>query len=110
MVKSIHGYLQRERKYSFRDEYEFVWRFAWGAANGEEGWWGWRKKVNEDEWKCLGIFAESEVLYRLEKHHSPLTDDDRLDLHLWLEHDGLVELVRNPMLSSAKKVKLVANK
>lgn len=114
--------LNREVKYRVRDHLEAFWRFDWGRAgpqmsgrhSGEknidgqpiEGWWAWRKKPGLD-WECLGSIAEAEILKRLEEHRKPLTDDDRIDLHLWLANEGWAVLAQE---KPSAKVKLFVQK
>lgn len=74
------------QEYRFRDDTESVWRFVHEAIAGRVGWWGWCKKPGMTKFLCMGLYSDSEVGRRVSQHWNLLTDDDRLDLHLWLKN------------------------
>jgi hypothetical protein len=75
--------------YEYQDENETFWRFSFEQIADEEGWWVWIRRPENKAFYCIGKFSEQEVLHRVEMAAKPLTQDDLIDLELWLAHGGL---------------------
>lgn len=75
--------------YHYYDKKEIKWSFRYQQLANDEGWFVWMTKPGQIE-ICIGRTTEDEIIQKL-KENPPLTIDDRIDLGLWLEHDGLDE-------------------
>lgn len=89
--------LDREQLYTLRDKMEVCWRFIWEPAPDMRGWFAWRKDPTMEKWVCIGTLSEDKVLYIVNSQPRPLTVDDSIDFHLWLqEYYGGQEAEDNP--------------
>ena len=76
------------RRYEFQDSQEVSWRFSFDEIGGEEGWWAWVKRPEASSFFCVGKISDQDLIKKLESA-PPLTQDDLIDLEMWLTHNGL---------------------
>lgn len=50
-----------------------------------KGWFAWRRDPSMDRWVCIGTLSDKRVLQVVNSQPSPLTLDDSIDFHIWLE-------------------------
>jgi hypothetical protein len=80
-------YLDVSKRYSYIDKNEVQWAFTYQDLATDKGWYVWRTMPGQTE-VCIGRIDEAEIVYRLGTN-PPLTQDDLIDLELWLSHGGL---------------------
>ena len=85
MKKSTNSIIFRNKEYKFIDSQEIIWKFVYKKILDNEGWWGWSKRPGQESFSCLGIFSERELSKRLDLNLRELSDDDKLDLILFLK-------------------------
>lgn len=84
-VESMH--LDLTEKYQYIDENEIRWVFSYQHLGDDEGWFAWMTRPGQIE-ICVGRVLASEVIERITKN-PPLTQDDLIDLELWIKSGGL---------------------
>jgi hypothetical protein len=83
--------LDISKKYQYQDRSECFWRFTFESIAGEEGWFAWLRRPNSEEYFCVGMLNEKDLMQRLNENPPPLGIDDLIDLEMWLIHNGLKE-------------------
>lgn len=83
--------LDIHKKYEFRDRSENFWRFTFESIAGEEGWFAWVRRANSEEYFCVGKIPEPQLIEKLTSNPNPLTEDDYIDLELWMKRSGFIE-------------------
>ena len=81
--------LNPNQQYKLRDSSEVCWKFVYEAIAGRLGWWGWYKAPGMSKYLCMGVYSAEDVERRVGEHALRLTDDDRIDLHLFLKNWNL---------------------
>ena len=79
--------LDTSKRYGYYDKKEVKWAFTYQDIANDEGWFAWMTRPGQVE-ICIGRVSEEEVIKRLEEN-PPLTQDDLIDLELWINHGGL---------------------
>jgi hypothetical protein len=83
--------LDAKKIYGCRTTDECHWRFKYESINTMEGirseWRAHRRRPGVTAWAPQGSYPEMEILQRLDDNNKPLTDDDRLDLMVFLYGD-----------------------
>jgi hypothetical protein len=79
--------LDISERYRYFDKNEILWVYSYQHIGDVEGWFAWVTKPGEKE-ICIGRVPESEVVNRIESNR-PLTQDDLIDLELWIKSGGL---------------------
>lgn len=79
------------QRFEFSDKAETFWRFGYETIAGEEGWFAWTRRANSEEYFCIGRISEVELIKRLETIPPALTQDDFIDLELWMKTGGLAQ-------------------
>ena len=74
-------------KYQYIDENEVKWVYSYQKLGDDEGWFVWMTRPGMLE-ICIGRADEAEVLKKITEH-PPLTQDDLIDLELWIKSGGL---------------------
>src|SRR5712692_1206648 len=95
-VVQLASKLDPRHKFGGQDKNETWWRFAWESIDAVVGWFAWRKVPGATEYLCIGPILESEILKILKTIPNKLSEDDLLDLELWLNRGGLEEYAPNP--------------
>ncbi len=75
-------------RYGFTDKFETHWRFSFEKLGGAQGWFAWVTKPGQHE-ICIGRIAEEDLNKKLQEIPTPLTQDDLIDLELWMKSGGL---------------------
>lgn len=75
--------------YEYQDALEIFWRFSYEKIGDEEGWFAWIRRPENEDYFCVGKISEKDLIKRLESTPGPLTQDDLIDLQLWLQHGGM---------------------
>jgi hypothetical protein len=86
-VEVLSVRLDISEKYHYFDKNETKWVYSYQKIGEVEGWFAWMTRPGEKE-MCIGRIAESEVLDKI-SHNLPLTQDDLIDLELWIKSGGL---------------------
>ena len=79
--------LDISRRYEYYDKKEIKWAFTYQHIANDEGWYVWMTRPGQIE-VCIGRTTEEEIVKKLEEN-PPLTQDDLIDLELWMSHGGL---------------------
>lgn len=79
--------LDTSERYHYIDKNEVQWAFVFAKVGDDEGWWTWMTRPGGLE-VCIGRLSEEEVRERIESN-PPLTQDDLIDLELWINSGGL---------------------
>ncbi len=81
--------LDISKKYEYQDKSEYFWKFTFESIAGEEGWFAWIRRPDSEDYFCIGKIAEQDIVKRFEENPPPLTQEDLIDLELWMSHGGL---------------------
>lgn len=79
--------LDTEKRYYYYDRNEVKWVFTYQDIANDQGWYVWTTRPGQIE-ICIGRMEEEEIIERLDAN-PPLTQDDLIDLELWMSHGGL---------------------
>ncbi len=94
------------QRYGFRDKNEVTWGFIYKVIGDDEGWFTFMQRPDSEKAMCIGRLPEAEVM-KLIAENPPLTQDDLIDLELWIKHhfqvDEYVPKERKPRKPRAKK-------
>lgn len=83
--------LDVSKRYSYYDRNEVKWLFTYQDIANDEGWFVWMTRPGQIE-ICVGRTTEEEIVEKL-KQNPPLTQDDLIDLELWMNHGGLDQYI-----------------
>lgn len=86
-IKEVVMELDVSKRYSYIDKKEVKWVFTYQTIATDEGWFVWRTAPGQIE-ICIGKTTEEEVAKAIAEN-PPLTQDDLIDLELWMIHGGL---------------------
>lgn len=92
-------------RFEFQDRSETFWRFDYETIAGEEGWFAWTRRATSEDYFCVGRISEVELMKRLEGVPPALTQDDYIDLELWMKTGGLEQYA--PKKRRRRKIKEV---
>lgn len=81
--------LDTANRYHYIDKNEIQWEYVYEKLGDDEGWWAWMTRPGGAE-ICIGRVSQEEIVERL-KDNPPLTQDDYIDLELWIKSGGLDE-------------------
>lgn len=76
-------------RYIFRDEYETRWMFQFEKVGDLEGWFVFKQNPGDPKFFCKGTATEGEVEKVIIAQPKPLTDDDLIDLQVWMKDTRL---------------------
>src|SRR6266852_529133 len=95
--------LDKGKSYGYQDKSETFWKFHYDKIGDVEGWWIFVTRPG-DQMLCVGRTTEEEILQTLKGVPPPLTQDDLIDLELWLEHNGLEEFKKVKKTRKRKEI------
>lgn len=104
-LDSVAAHLDITKRFEFQDKSETFWRFDYETIAGEEGWYAWTRRANSEEYFCIGRISETELIKRLKVVPPALTQDDLIDLELWMKSGGLDQYI--PKKRRRRKIKEV---
>ncbi len=86
--------LDTKKIYSVRDAQENIWIFKYGkdVITSQQGWFAHMIAPGSEIVQRNGNWPERKIYDLLVQHAHVLDEDDEIDFHLWLEHDGLENL------------------
>src|SRR3979490_654441 len=82
--------LDIEQRYGFGDKSEVAWGFIFTKIGEEEGWFAFMQRPGIEKAICVGRLPEAEII-KLLKENPLLTQDDLIDLELWMAHHFQVD-------------------
>lgn len=94
--------LDISQQYGFRDKSEITWGFSFRKIDNEEGWFVTMQRPGAENAICIGMLPEAEVVQRLAEN-PPLTQDDLIDLELWIKHHFQVDEFKPKEKKTRKK-------
>lgn len=86
-IREVAMILDASETYRYFDKNEIQWEYIYDKIGEDEGWWAWMTRPGGTE-ICIGRVPEEEVIKKMESNH-PLTQDDLIDLELWIKSGGL---------------------
>jgi hypothetical protein len=104
----IMARLDIEQRYGFRDKNEVTWGFIYRIIGDEEGWFAFMQHPGSEKAMCIGILPEAEVK-KLITENPPLTEDDLIDLEMWMLRGGLDAYAPREKKSRKPRVKKEKN-
>lgn len=87
MKEVISIELDISEKYHYFDKEETKWEFSYQTVAGVKGWYVWMTRPGQPAF-CAGLVTEDEIEERI-MDNPPLTQDDLIDLELWMNSGGL---------------------